>query len=279
MENTSIIWLADPRCQDPSLVGNKGANLSKLTAAGFNVPSGFCLTTFLGPLHTASVEFQQMMEGVLKRFPGPWAVRSSSTAEDAAGLSFPGLFKTVLGVETPEAVIDAVNEVKSSVRSEALRRYAEHHGVPVETIRVGVVVQQLLNPSAAGVAFSRHPMTGIHVVVIDANYGLGETVVDGSVNPDNIEVSDSDIVSFVRIGSKRAKVLLGREGVQRVETTPSEQTVTCISEEEARSVATTVRAVERLFGIPQDVEWALVGGAIYTVQTRPISTASSERKK
>jgi phosphoenolpyruvate synthase/pyruvate phosphate dikinase len=273
-----IFWLTDPKCQLPERVGNKGAVLARLTAAGYNVPSGFCITTEISSQgqversDTGGIYWTTKLENALKRLPSPWVVRSSSNAEDTLALAFPGLFKTVLGLTTVDQVLEAIATVVDSRELKPLQQYANHFAIDLSSIKMAIIVQELVNPICAGVAFSRHPVTGERKVVIESNYGLGDTLVDGSITPDQIEVLENGQVSVVRIGTKRIKSIFTSNGLIRTELPESERRILSLSQIAARNLATLVRSIESDFGQPQDIEWATTSEAIFILQARPITT-------
>jgi phosphoenolpyruvate synthase/pyruvate phosphate dikinase len=277
----SIVHLADRRATDSNLCGNKAARIADLFRRGYRVPAGFCVTTAMGSTGEARCDLDWESEVVeaLTGLASPWAVRSSSTAEDADQLAFAGVFKTVLGVSDPRAVIDAIRLVRDSLHSDVAQHYARNHGVDIRSARMGVMVQTLVDAVASGVAFGRHPVTGADVVAIEANYGLGETVVDGSVIPDLLLVHRDGSVTLDRVGTKRAKVVASRNGVSRVPTSQSEQQHCALGPECAEELARVVRELETTFGGPQDVEWAVSADGLTILQTRPITSLKPSQQK
>ncbi len=203
----------------------------------------------------------------------PLAVRSSATAEDAAGSSFAGAHATVLGVVGVTEVLEAVSTCWSSVFTDRALAYRIERRVLDEPV-VAVVVQQLVAADVAGVAFSAHPGGAApHLVVVESARGLGESVVSGTVEPDHDEV---DVRSWTalrrRAGHQSQSVVLdgGRIRRQGAGTTALDRPV--LDEATLIRIARTVRAVAEHFGVPQDVEWALVGEDLFIVQSRPITT-------
>ena len=272
-----IIGLHDPDARDPGLVGRKAASLAKLIALGFDVPRGFCVPcvaaasiavgSVKGHLRTAIIE-------ALNGLPPPWAVRSSSTAEDSDDSAFPGIFKTVLGVTSTRDALRAIGDVVSSVSSPLVQSYMRARGLPDNAIEMAVLVQELAPAAISGVAFSVHPVTGAEVVVIEANYGYGESVVDGSVTPDRYLVSTDGRVVVDQIGSKLYESQLTPEGVVRVPTTPQQRQRPSLSIADVKQLAALVRDVVGVFGNPQDVEWVRNDNGFVITQSRPITSAA-----
>jgi len=264
----SVIWLADVSSQDPSVSGNKAANLARLMDRGFLVPDGFCVTAG----HTDRSLWEDEVRAALGQLPSPWAVRSSSTAEDSETQAFPGMFLTVLGLRSPDDVVTAIERVMASASEEVVSRYS---GEPGTKFSVPVLVQPLVDASAAGVAFTRHPVNQQRVVFIEAGLGLGETVVDGSTTPDTLEVAEDDTVTLVRQGSKRQKMVLVDGELVRVPVEAGSE-IRALGDDEAREVARIAREIEASFGAPQDVEWALdQQRGVIILQARPITTAGA----
>jgi pyruvate,water dikinase len=277
MGEPSIVWLDDEEARRPSLVGNKAAVLAQLRQRGYEVPYGFCITTAADLVLTEQLRAD--IGSALGELMPPWVVRSSATAEDSKAYAFPGLFRTVLDLADVQSAYEAIAVVRRSAGSPSVARYAAHHGIDLSDFRMAVLIQSLLPATVAGVAFSRDPVTGGPGVVIESNYGLGETVVDGSVTPDSLTVSADGTVGQRRLGSKRAKVVVTTHGtrIRRLETSALERGAWSLGDEAARSVATTVRRLEADIRSPVDVEWAIVGDRLYILQSRPITTLSPDQ--
>jgi pyruvate,water dikinase len=181
-----------------------------------------------------------------------WAVRSSATDEDAAGATFAGVYRTDLGV-TRERIIEAIVDCWVSLWTATSLSYHQRmnrRGAPA----MAVVVQPLLAPHAAGVAYSRHPVTGqADLVVINAVPGLAEALVNGQAIPDQLEV---------RTGGEPQIVARRPADARRPQP--------ALSDGDALMLAEQVRTIERTLGHPVDVEWAIERGAIWFLQARAI---------
>ena len=161
-----MIDLADVEAAGIALVGGKAAGLAEMIRAGERVPAGFCITTAAYDIVRASL---RRAAG-----PGPWgdppglraaragavAVRSSATAEDLPQASFAGQHETLLNVSGADALIDAVRRCWDSLTSERAVAYREAAGIADGAVRMGVVVQRMVDPVAAGVLFTANPITG-----------------------------------------------------------------------------------------------------------------------
>jgi pyruvate,water dikinase len=175
----------------------------------------------------------------------------------------------VLGLSDADAVLAAIAKIGAGAREPAIARYAERLGVDPGSIRMAVLVQSLAPATAAGVAFSQDPL-GAAQVRIEANHGLGSTVVDGSVEPDSFSVRDGEILART-LGAKRQKDVLGSgdEGVLRVDAGEAERSSFALDDDGVLAVAGLARRLEADLGHPVDVEWAYAGSRLLLLQARP----------
>src|SRR3989442_9164431 len=152
--------------------------------------------------------------------PIPVAVRSSATAEDLPFASFAGQQETYLNVIGIDAVLDAVRRCWASLWTDRAVSYRESNHIDARSVRLAVVVQQMVNATVAGVLFTANPLTGRrHQAVIDANPGLGEAVVSGAVNPDHfvVNAASGEVVER-RLGEKGLLIrALADGGTERIE--------------------------------------------------------------
>lgn len=203
-----ILWLGQTACEEVDLVGGKVANLSRL-AAEYQVPAGFCLTTRAfarwgadlkeaDPLPIdCGVQLQTAYEELARRcaveVPSV-AVRSSAVDEDGRAASFAGQYETYLNLVGITPVARAVRDCWASMRSERVREYRRHYGLSVDQSQLAVLVQQLVAADVSAVMFSADPVSGNReVVVINASWGLGESIVGGTVSPDAYQVRKADL--------------------------------------------------------------------------------------
>jgi pyruvate,water dikinase len=270
-----VLWLDDRRCRRPGAVGNKCATLARLRGLGYDVPDGFCVTTTA--LAAGADSYANAVAEALRRLGSPWVARSSSTVEDSQGHAFPGLFTTILDLDDEGSLLAAIEQIQAGANSEVVRRYAESLGVAPGAVEMAVLVQSLVPASVAGVAFSRDPVSERQHVVIEANYGLGETVVEGSVTPDSFTVGAGGEVLARSLGAKRQKVIAPAGArLRRVDASDSERSAFSLDDERAAAVAEVARGLEADLGHPVDVEWAFTGDRLQVLQARPISTLKGE---
>jgi pyruvate, water dikinase len=227
---------ADVRC------GSKAAGLGRLLRAGFAVPDGFVIED-----PRAGGWERELAPALRTLGRGPYAVRSSAPGEDGAEASFAGQLHTTLNAATPVAVAAAVRRTAASGGDEKAVAYAARTGHPARAV-VPVIVQVMVAPEAAGVAFTRHPVTGADQVVIEGAEGLGDRLLDGAVTPERWTV-DGETAT----GPPAARALTARQALE---------------------LARVARRIEDLFGRPQDIEWAIAGGRTWLLQARPITATS-----
>ncbi|MCO1660813.1 rifamycin-inactivating phosphotransferase [Pseudonocardia humida] len=286
------------------------AELSRLRDLG--VPTGFCVTTeayasvvgripgfaaLLDRLADAtdrvritaiSAELRSAIEAteipddiaqpVLDRLTalGPehaYAVRSSATAEDLPTTSFAGQQDTYLNVRGGAAVLDAVRRCWASLFTDRAVVYRMQNGFDDGRVQLAVVVQRMVAPDAAGVMFTADPVTSDRTVVsIDAGFGLGEALVSGLVNPDTYRVRADAIVNRTVSSKERAIVPSAGGGTEQRTLGPRERIAPALTDPQILRLAAMGRRIERSFGRPQDIEWALAGDTFHILQSRPITT-------
>ncbi|XP_053982218.1 putative phosphoenolpyruvate synthase isoform X1 [Hylaeus volcanicus] len=205
-----------------------------------------------------------------------YAIRSSAVGEDSEETSAAGQNSTYLGIQGVDNVIKKVSMCWASLFSYQSIEYRKQHGMFVKA-SMGVCIQKMVNADAAGVMFTRHPTTGNPSnIVITANYGLGETVVSATVEPDTIIVNKSwDEKLAVKnsiVGNKKQKMLASGDALVIVNLNDQENKSVCISEETALRLAAIGMNLETLFGSARDIEWAVMDEKIYLLQARPITT-------
>ena len=199
------------------------------------------------------------------------AVRSSSTGEDAAEQSAAGLHATVLHVRSEDDVLDAVRECWASFYAVGAQAYLRKVGI--YDAAIGVVIQAMVPADVAGVLFTVNPLTGdAGEVVIDAAYGLGSAIVDGSVSPDTIRVDKASGVPRDRIIGTKAHRRLAREG-ELVEEPVAEadRERLALNDRQVAALLQLALRMEKVFGGPRDVEWAFRGEELFVLQSRPVT--------
>jgi phosphoenolpyruvate synthase/pyruvate phosphate dikinase len=259
-----IYSLGDSAAQDARVIGGKANALTRLIASGFPVPGGFVVTNAwdAGPELAALLDPEAL-----------YAVRSSGYSEDSADASFAGYYESVLGVRS---FPDIVNAIARCFRSFSNPESADYRGNRNAGNSGGaVIVQRLVAAEAAGVAFTVDPVTGARDrVLIEANFGLGESVVGGHVNPDGFTVlKDTGQIVERRIGDKRLKSVLHSTG-SRLEPLPDNLSrQASITDDAIQAVASLAGRVEAHYGAHVDIEWAWKDGQVWLLQARPVTAA------
>ncbi len=203
----------------------------------------------------------------------PVAVRSSATAEDLPGLSFAGQQETYLNIHGDEAVLEAVKKCWASLWTARAIGYRLTHQVAQESVAMAVVVQQLVAADAAGIMFTANPVDGRRdEVLINAAWGLGEAVVGGLVMPDALTLDkESGKVVEQQINTKEVMTVRSGDGT-REEPVPAElRTKPVLTSQAAAELARLGVEIERMYGQPMDIEWALQESRVLILQARPIT--------
>jgi pyruvate,water dikinase len=204
----------------------------------------------------------------------PVAVRSSATAEDLPDASFAGQQETYLNVTRAE-LLDRVKECWASLFTQRAVYYRQRQGFSHEAVNIAVVVQRMVDADASGVMFTSHPTSGASWVIIEAAWGLGEAVVSGAVSPDKYVVDRHDgSVVDVDVATKKVMHVRDEETGQTIERPVPEakRDERVLDESTIKRLVEIGERVESHYGEPQDVEWALADGAVFLLQSRPITT-------
>jgi len=211
---------------------------------------------------------------------GAVAVRSSATTEDAEDASFAGLQDTFLWVLDGTDTVARVRECWGSLYSVESITYRKKHDLPEEGVAMAVVVQQMVDARCAGVMFTRSPTTGDKsVITIEGAWGLGSAVVSGEVTPDRWVLGKiTGEISTRDISHKHAKQVPAPEGgIVEVELEATEADAPCLTDEQLQALREVGRKIERHYGKPQDIEWALdEDGNILLLQSRPETVWSAK---
>jgi len=285
-----VLRLGEAGDNHRSLVGGKASNLGKMIAAGLPVPRGFCVTTAAFDLFLASCSRRTELSNLLAqcngddlwriaelsreirsclaevhvpevvkdamlsawREPGggrSFAVRSSATVEDGAGMSFAGQFESVLNVRGVDALLAAIKACWLSLFSERALVYLAKQRVPAEKVRMAVLMQEMVAANHAGVVFTADPLTGAtDRFVVECVSGPGEGLVQGKVQPERMVVE-----------KRTGRVLASPENK-------------LLSSATLKNLCDLARQTERIFGSPQDIEWAQRDDGVFLLQSRPITT-------
>jgi len=266
-----LVPLAD--AAEESAFGGKAVSLGAAIRAGLPVPPGVALGTVM--VDRVADGDVAAIEAVLSSPHIPderLAVRSSAVGEDSADASFAGQHATKLNVRKPN-VREAVQVVWASARTDAALAYRTRKGLPAHP-KIAVVVQLLVEPVAAGVLFTRNPISGADERMIEASWGLGEAVVSGIVVPDRATLNPQGIVVDFVVGDKDVKIWYDEDdGTSETPVDEGLRSVPCVDESHLEALNDLANRCQRVWGPALDIEWALGGdGNIYLLQCRPITT-------
>ena len=266
-----------PDAQHESVFGGKAVSLGAAIRAGLPVPPGVALPAEL--VDAIANGNRAALEVVLKHpdLPnGRMAVRSSAVGEDSGAASFAGQHATKLNV-TRAALADAVRAVWESGRSPAALAYRERKGISTPP-QVGVVVQLLVDAMAAGVLFTRNPLTGGDERVIEAAWGLGEVVVSSRVTPDFYRLAPDGQLIEHRPGDKDVKMVHDEDGgIREVPVEHHLRRTPSLRHRHLQRLHALADRSHRVWGHGLDLEFAFAHDeTLYLLQSRPITTGQSQ---
>ena len=290
MRALTVPLLGEPASQDVARVGAKAATLGRL-AARHRIPPGFCVDRAaferFASAQDGDAAAQEGLRGTIheavrvleERVGRPdlvLAVRSSAIGEDGGGSSFAGQHETVLGVRGADAVTEAVIACWRSAGSERALAYRRERGIG-GPVCMPVLVQELVDAESAAIAFTADPVTGDHaVVVVNAAWGLGESLASGSVTPDTYVVrKDGLVIASSQIADKAVMTVRSIGGTVEVAVPTERRSVAALTDAQVRAVASLSLELEAESGGPVDVECAFAGGDLYLLQARPITAIAA----
>jgi pyruvate,water dikinase len=252
--------------------GGKASRLALSLRAGLPVPPGFALgVPQVEAVARSNQEALSHLRTDFVQLGGPCAVRSSAIGEDSGSASFAGQHLTLLNVRSPDDVVPAVVRVYESGHTEGALSYRKRMGIE-KRARVAVVVQRMIEPDSAGVMFTRHPTTGAAERVVEASWGLGESVVAGVVVPDNWTLDREGRVLQSRIGEKDVALRSAPTGGTLEEPVPNELVdAPCLDSRQLALLSELAARCEAHFGPALDIEWAFSGGRLYLLQCRAMT--------
>ena len=202
-----------------------------------------------------------------------YAVRSSATAEDQPTASFAGQHDTYLNIIGIDNILKHISKCWASLFTDRAVIYRILNGFDQRKVCLAVVVQQMVFPDASGIMFTAEPITSNRKILsIDASFGLGEALVSGLVNADNYKVYDGTITDK-KISHKNMGIY-ARQGGGTEEITISDdlKNKQALTDNQILELERLGRKIEAYFSTPQDIEWCILDGSIYIVQSRPITT-------
>lgn len=263
---------------DTGIAGGKGASLGEMTRAGISVPPGFVVTTdayknFYN--QELSVEIRNDIIGAFDKLGSQRvAVRSSAVAEDSSQASWAGQLETYLNVDRKN-LIRKIKECWNSIKSERALQYASQQNLSQDQLLVAVIVQAMIASESSGVMFTANPVTSDRSeIMIEAGFGLGEMIVQGSITPNNF-ILDKKTLEIKNRDIQTQDAMLTFSDGKNVEIPVPEnrKSKQVISDTLIKKLAEIAMEIESYYGVPQDIEWAIdSAGKIWILQSRPITT-------
>lgn len=313
MDKKFILFFDKISKEDISIAGGKGASLGEMSQAGFSVPPGFVIFAsvferFLKEtdinveieaqlkkvdpeeIHTID-DASEILRSLIERYEMPkdiekeilsafdklgatfTAVRSSATAEDSKIASWAGELESYLGI-TKKDLIKAVQKCWSSLFTPRAIFYRIEKGFDGKQVSVAVAVQKLIDSDVAGVCFTVHPVTqDKNQMIIEASWGLGESVVAGKVTPDTYVVDKKKMeILDINVNEQYTEIKRIAQEIREIKVMEPRAGKQCLSNEKIIELAEVCQKIENHYGFPCDIEWAIKKGKIYIVQSRPITT-------
>ncbi|MGE5123613.1 MAG: PEP/pyruvate-binding domain-containing protein [Acidobacteriaceae bacterium] len=202
------------------------------------------------------------------------AVRSSATAEDLPGASFAGQQETYLNIHGESAVLEAVRNCWASLWTGRAIAYRLRLGIPSDSVALSVIIQELFPAEASGILFTANPINGKpDELVINAAWGLGESVVSGAVTPDALTIDKSTgRVLRHAIAEKQVMTVGVETGVAQQPVPDSLKNKAVLTDTQAARLSHYGTQIEQMYGMPMDIEWALAHDQFAILQARPITT-------
>jgi len=252
-------------------IGGKAANLFLFKDLGFKVPPFVAI-----PFSTLieSIDYQSIAEEISMHFDDKTrlAVRSSANVEDHSNHSFAGQFQSLLFVEKKD-LAKAIKIIFESSKSEQVKTYCEFHQLELSSIKMSIVVQEMIDAEVSGVGFGVHPLTGNpNEKVINATWGIGEGLVSGALNSDLFEIDSKGGIKTTVANKKEQFVFdFKNEKLVKKANDISKQNIACLSDLKLKELSKSLEILNEKIGSPQDIEFAVLNDEIYYLQTRPVT--------
>ncbi len=201
------------------------------------------------------------------------AVRSSATAEDSSVASWAGELESYLNT-TEATLLDNVKKCWASLFTPRAIVYRNEKGMLDTHVSVAVVIQKMVQSEVAGITFTVHPVTkDINQMIIEACWGLGEFIVGGRVTPDSYVVGKRDgTLIDVNVSEQDKMLARGSSGNDDIEVLAEKKATQKLTSAQIKELGDICIAIEKHYGFPCDIEWAMEGGKFFIVQSRPITT-------
>jgi pyruvate,water dikinase len=254
------------------LFGGKAASLAAATRAHLPVPAGVALSFgFVDAVAAGDTEARRQLAAIFHTLGAPLVARSSAVGEDSARATFAGQYVTRLNLRSESQLIDAVHTIWDSARSRSAHAYRQRLRLPGEP-KMGVVIQKLIDADTAGVLFSRNPVNGSDELVIEAAWGLGESVVAGLITPDRFRLKPDGAVVERIAGLKDVAVHVDPDGGTRETEVPDDLAdMICLDDRQLAALHALTLRCDQVFTGSHDLEWAFARDQLYLLQRRTLT--------
>lgn len=206
------------------------------------------------------------------------AVRSSATAEDLPDASFAGQQETYLNVQGIESVLNGVRNCYASLWGNRAVSYRFHQGYDQTSVSIAVVIQEMIESEKSGVLFTVNPVNKKeNEMQINASFGLGESVVSGRVTADSYIIDKSGNIIEVNIGSKETQIIYGDKETVAVSVNSDKRKTRALNDREILELMKCGLEIEKHYGMPMDIEWAIKNDIVYILQARAITTLKNSK--
>ena len=206
------------------------------------------------------------------------AVRSSATAEDLPDASFAGQQETYLNVQGIESVLKGVRNCYASLWGNRAVSYRFHQGYDQTSVSIAVVIQEMIESEKSGVLFTVNPVNKKeNEMQINASFGLGESVVSGRVTADSYIIDKSGNIIEVNIGSKETQIIYGDKETVEVSVNSDKRKTRALNDREILELMKCGLEIEKHYGMPMDIEWAIKNDIVYILQARAITTLKNSK--
>jgi pyruvate,water dikinase len=208
------------------------------------------------------------------------AVRSSATTEDLAAASFAGQQETFTNIRGKKQLIEAVKKCFASLFTARAVYYRHKKGFDKANALLSVVIQKMISSEKSGVMFTKNPTNGKNEIIIEAVFGLGEGIVSGKILPDQYILSNDLDILETKIANKKIALIKEENGNgKEIKLSPEKSKTQVLNNLQISSLGSLGLRLEKHYGKPQDIEFAIDNNKIYIVQTRPITTLAHENLK
>ena len=307
--------LNELRLADHNWAGDKAARLGELLAAKFDVPTGFCIgsngyrdaiaeplnekivarlaqTEIEDPvdLEAATDDIRAWIENaplpeILAREVAsvldnaPITVRASRVIEDVPNPAASGVPQAFLGIVGTQNVLNHVRAIWSAPWNSRAIYFRHHKNITPQQVTMAVILQPILNPTAAGVMFTTNPLTGTgNEIHIDATLGLGAAIIAARWKPDRFVVQRDGTISKREITTQVVMESPSPEGGIQAQAVPAEkQDAPALSDDQVHTLAQLGQKIHTQFNAPQDIEWCCVGDQFFVLQTRPLKSKQGNK--